>query len=152
MNSIKGRILCVDPGRKRIGLAISDPSQTIARPLKVIEHVARRIDAAAIAQTAQEEQVVLIIVGQALDSDGQPGPMARRAGRLADAIREQASQPVLLWDESGSTESARSIRSVMAVKRSRRSGHLDDLAASVILQSFLDAHSRASSTDEIRDE
>ncbi len=134
------RILAIDPGEKRIGLAISDPTGMIANPLMVIRHVARPIDAATIAQIAVEQQAVKIIIGQALDLDGRPTPQSRRAARLAAAIRDQIDIPIELWDESGSTQAARSARITMGVRRHKRSGHLDELAATVILQSYLDNH------------
>jgi putative Holliday junction resolvase len=134
-----GRILAVDPGDRRIGLAISDPTGTIAGPLLVLEHVARAIDAAAIAQVAVEQEAVKIVVGQALDMDGQPSLQGRKAARLAEAIQQQTNLPVVLWDESGSTQEARASRLVMGVRKSRRGGHQDEIAATVILQSFLEA-------------
>ncbi len=136
-----GRILAVDPGDARIGLAISDPSGMIASPLMVVKHVARAIDAATIAQIAAEQGAVRIVVGQALDLDGQPSPQGRKSARLAEAIVAQTGLPVELWDESGSTAEARSSRLAMGVRRSRRGGHLDEIAATVILQSYLEAHS-----------
>jgi putative Holliday junction resolvase len=135
---MNGRVLAVDPGEKRLGVAISDESGTIANPLAVIEHVARLVDAAAIAQLAREQEAVMIVVGQALDSEGNPGPAARRSTRLAEAIRSQTDLPIEFWDESGSTRSAQAARVAMGVSRSKRKGHLDDLAATVILQSYLD--------------
>jgi len=134
------RILAVDPGEKRLGIAISDPSGTIANPLKVIQHVSRIIDAAAIAQIASEQQAGRIVVGQALDMDNLPTLQSRRAARLAAAIRQQIDLPVELWDESDSTQAARQARIAMGVSRRKRSGHLDDLAATFILQTYLDAH------------
>jgi len=133
------RILAVDPGEKRLGLAISDPSGTIANPLSVIQHSSRTFDAALIAQVANEQGAGQIVVGQALDDDGQPTPEGRRAARLADAIRLQTSLPVSLWDESGTTQAAQSARRMMGVRRAKRQGHLDDIAATVILQSYLDS-------------
>jgi putative Holliday junction resolvase len=62
------RILAVDPGSKRIGIALSDPTGTIASPLKVVNHISRPIDAATIAALAQEYEAEKIIVGQSLDS------------------------------------------------------------------------------------
>jgi putative Holliday junction resolvase len=129
----------VDPGEKRIGVAVSDPTQTLARPFTVIKHVARAVDAAAVAQIAAEQDAVLILVGQALDSEGMVGPAARKAQRMADAIGEQTAIPVKLWDESGSTETAREARIAMGVNRKKRGGHMDELAATVILQNYLDA-------------
>ena len=139
--NLSQRILGVDPGEKRIGIAISDPTGTIASPLTVVKHVARAIDAAMIAQIAQENEAVRIVVGQALDVEGKPTPEGRRAARLAEAIRVQTSMPVLLWDESGSTQIARQARLEMGVPRRKRRGHMDDLAAAVILQSYLEANS-----------
>jgi putative Holliday junction resolvase len=82
-------------------------------------------------------------VGQALDDDNQPTPQSRRAERLAEAIRTQTSTRVVLWDESNSTQIARQARIQMGVSRRKRAGHMDDLAATVILQSYLDAQSPA---------
>jgi putative Holliday junction resolvase len=134
------RILAVDPGEKRIGIAISDPSGTIANPFSVIKHIARPIDAAVIARLALEQEAGLIVVGQALDDENMPTPQSKRAERLAEAIRSQSELPVVLWDESDSTQIARQARIQMGVSRRKRAGHMDDLAAAVILQSYLDAH------------
>lgn len=137
------RILAVDPGEKRIGLALSDPTGTIASPLTTLKHVARAVDAAQIAQIASENGAGLILVGQALDDEGQPTPQGRKAARLAEAIRQQGALPVRLWDESGSTQTARSASIAMDVSSRRRRrqghGHLDELAAVVILQDYLDS-------------
>ena len=137
------RILAVDPGEKNIGIAVSDPTGTIANPVTVVQHVARALDAAQIASLAAEYGAGKVIVGQALDSDGQPTPEGRRAARLADAIRAQTELPVELWDESGSTQAARSARLSMGSSRRKRQGHLDELAATYILQTYLDAHAEA---------
>ena len=136
------RILAVDPGEKRIGIAISDETGTIANPLTVLRHVRRNIDAAAVAAIAAERGAELIIVGQSLDDDGKPTFEGRRAARFARALEEQTTLPVRLWDEAFSTQKARAARIAMGVPRKKRAGHLDDLAATVILQSFLDSQSR----------
>lgn len=133
------RILAVDPGSKRIGIAISDPSDTIANPLTVIRHVSRAIDAAQIAQIAADQGAGLIIVGQALDEDNLPTPEGRSAARFAQAIQLQTELPVILWDESGSTQAAQAARRSMGATRQKRQGHLDEIAATVILQTYLDA-------------
>jgi putative holliday junction resolvase len=134
------RILAVDPGDKRLGIAISDPTGTIANPLSVIKHTARQVDAALIADLAREQDAGLIVVGQALSDEGESTPQSRRAERLAEAIRLQTDLPVILWDESGSTQAARISRQAMGVKRQRRQGHLDEIAATYILQTYLDRH------------
>jgi putative holliday junction resolvase len=135
------RVLAVDHGEKRIGLAISDPTGTIANPLTVIQHVSRAVDAAQVAAIASEHGSVLIVVGQSFDEDGQPNLAGRRAARFAAALREQTDLPVELWDESLSTHTARAARIRMGVSRKERAGHLDQIAATVILQSYLDARS-----------
>ena len=131
------RVLCVDPGEKRLGIAISDPTGTIANPLAVIKHVSKLVDAAMIAQTAADHDAGTIVVGTALDEDNQPTLQSRRAENLAEAIRSQTQIPVVLWDESGSTQQARLARREMGASRRKRSGHLDDLAATYILQDYL---------------
>src|SRR5512137_224084 len=134
------RILAVDPGSKRIGLALSDPTGSIANPLAVLPHVARLADAASVAEQAATHAVGLIVVGQSFDDNGNPSFEGRRAGRFAEALRTQTNIPVVLWDESFSTREARLARLQMGVSRRRRTGHLDDLAATFLLQSYLDAH------------
>jgi putative holliday junction resolvase len=134
-----GRILAVDPGEKRIGLAISDELGVIANPCGVVKHIARAVDAAAIALIARERNAVRIIVGCPYGAEGEVGPQARKSVRMLEALREQIDLPVELWDEYGSTELARSARFAMGARRAKREGHMDDLAATVILQSYLDA-------------
>jgi putative Holliday junction resolvase len=133
------RILAVDPGEKRLGIALSDPTGTIANPLTVIKHISRPVDAAMIAQLAREHEAGIIIVGQALDDDNQPTLQSRKSARLAEAIRTQTDLPVELWDESDSTQAALAARIAMGVPRRKRRGHLDDLAATYILQTYLDS-------------
>jgi putative Holliday junction resolvase len=134
------RILAVDPGSKNIGLAISDPTGSIANPLTVLDHVARLVDAATVADIAKTNEAGLIVVGQSLDDDGNPTFEGRRAGRFAQALMAQTGLPVMFWDESLTTQDARAARIAMGVSRKNRRGHLDSLAATVLLQSYLDAN------------
>lgn len=134
----RGRILAVDPGEKRIGIAVSDPSGTIANPLAVIKHTSRAEDAAKVAQLVQQYEVVRVIVGHPLDSDGEAGPAALRAERFAQALQAQIELPIEMWDEYGSTREAQAARIAMGVRKRKRREHLDDLAATVILQAYLD--------------
>jgi putative Holliday junction resolvase len=131
------KVLAVDPGEKRIGLAVSDPTGTLARPHSIIKHQSRPEDARRIAQTAAQEEAALIVVGQPLDALGEVGPQARKSVRLADAIRAATDCRVLLWDETGTTQAARQSRIQLGMSRKKRKGHLDDLAASILLQDFL---------------
>lgn len=137
------RILAVDHGEKRIGLALSDSTATIASPLKVVEHVSRMIDAAQVAEIATQNDVKLIVVGQSYDEDGNPNPAGRRAGRFADELKNQTNVPVEMWDESFSTNIARAARIELGVSRKKRAGHQDEFAAVVILQSYLEANRKS---------
>jgi putative holliday junction resolvase len=137
------RILAVDHGAKRIGLALSDSTATIASPLKVVEHTSRRIDAAQVAELASQNDVVLIVVGQSYDEEGRPNPAGRSAGRFADELKNQTNIPVELWDESHSTQIARAARIELGVSRKKRAGHQDEFAAVVILQSYLEANRKS---------
>ena len=133
------RIMAVDHGEKRIGLALSDPNAILASPLKVIEHVSRLVDAAQVADLAAQNEVGLIVIGQSFDEEGRPNLAGRRAARFAEALQTQTQIPVRLWDESFSTQDARAARIAMGVGRKQRGGHLDELAAVMILRSYLEA-------------
>ncbi len=125
------RVLSVDPGEARLGLAVSDPSRTIARPLSVLHHVSRGRDAQTIVEIAAHEGADTIVVGVAYDSLGEIGPQARRAQRLAAAIRQAGFARVETWDETGSTEEALQVRPADDMTDAR--------AAAIILQGYLDA-------------
>jgi putative Holliday junction resolvase len=126
------RILAVDPGDVRLGLAISDPTGMVARPLKTLIHQSRDADAEQIVQEAEIQGAEIILVGLALGEDGEIGPQARKGLRLVDAIRRRSNVEVVTWDESGSTRLAQTLN---------HSGKdLDSLAAAVILQDFLDTN------------
>ena len=134
------RILAVDHGEKRIGLALSDPSAAIASPLGVIKHVSRLLDAAQVANIAAENEAGLIVIGQSFDEEGLPNLAGRRAARFAEALKEQTQISIVLWDESFSTQDARATRIEMGVSRKKRSGHMDELAAVMILRSYLESN------------
>lgn len=136
------RILAVDHGSKRLGIAISDPTATISNPLMVIPHTSRLIDSASVSELAASHEVGLIVVGQSFDEFGKPNFEGRRAARFADSLRTQTSVPVIMWDEALTTRSARATRIEMGVSRHKRMGHMDELAATILLQSYLDAQTR----------
>jgi len=134
------RALGVDPGEKLLGVAVSDESGLIARPLTTLRHTARDADAARIIALVQEQAAGTIVVGYALDGDGKPGPQARHAEKLAAALRELTQLPVLLHDESfSSQEAAESLRAAGKTRRARRE-QIHSAAAAALLQSYLDAH------------
>jgi putative Holliday junction resolvase len=118
---------------------LSDPTGTIANPLQVIKHISRQKDAEAVAQLAKQHEVVTIVVGQAVNWDGEMSYQGRKANRLANAIQAKTEIPVKLWNEYGSTQKAKNARIAMGVSRENRRGCVDDLAATVILQNYLDA-------------
>ena len=141
------RILGLDPGEKRIGIAISDPTGTLARPLQALERASRAEDFAAIAALVAEHDVALVVVGQPLSLDGTEGPQARQVARYADALAAHLPVPVVSWDERYTTAVANELliqsRRKKARHRARASGQIDAIAAAVILQSYLDSAERS---------
>lgn len=127
------RILAVDPGDVRIGLAVSDPTNTISRPLETFKHVSRQEDAAHIHATALQLEAGSIVVGVAYDEHGAIGPQARKSLRLIEALEELCSMPIIAWDESGSTQAAG--------RGNSKDDVLDARAAAFILQDYLNAQS-----------
>ncbi|REG10661.1 putative Holliday junction resolvase [Pelolinea submarina] len=132
------RILAVDWGAKRIGLALSDPTRTIASPLMVLAHTSRAEDAAAILKIATEKDASLILVGVTYEDDHQLTPAGRSAQRLVEAMQEQHTIEVRTYDESYSTQTARESRLLIGLPKSKRKGHFDAIAAVVFLQRYLD--------------
>lgn len=137
------RWLAVDPGDKHLGLAISDPTGTIARPLTTLAHQSYARNAERILALAREHEAQGILVGLPLDEEGELGPQARKATRLAEALRGLTTLPVILHDESFSSREAQALmREAGKKKRARRDrAHEHAHAAAVILQSYLDARS-----------
>jgi putative Holliday junction resolvase len=138
--------MAVDPGERFLGLAVSDAGGRIARPLATVRHTTRAADAAAIAEAARVEGAEIIVVGTALDSDGRAGAQARHAEALAAALREAAPLPVVLYDESFSSEDAAAALRAAGRGRQARRDQIHAAAAAVILQSYLDANQRKAPT------
>ena len=136
------RALAVDPGEKFLGLAVSDAGGRIARPLATVRHTARAADAAAIAGAARAEGAEIIVVGSALDSDGRAGAQARHAEGLAQALREATPLPVVLHDESFSSQEAEAAMRASGRGRQARRDQIHAAAAAALLQSYLDANQR----------
>ncbi len=137
MNMRASRIIAIDPGERRIGVAICDDTRLIARPLIVLAHSSVENDSAAIAALAHEHGASLILVGIALDSEGEVGPQARKGMRLVEALRKYPHLRVEPRDESYSSAAAAQARRAQGGARSKR-GPLDAAAAAVILQEYLD--------------
>ncbi|MBN1979524.1 MAG: Holliday junction resolvase RuvX [Anaerolineae bacterium] len=137
------RILALDVGERRVGMAISDLTGALARPLEALARRSREEDFAAIAAVVAEHDVELIVVGQPLSLDGGMGPQARQIARYAEALAEHLSVRIVMWDERFTTMEAEEIlrqrRSEKKRRQARASGELDAIAAAVILQSYLDS-------------
>ncbi|MGH2528384.1 MAG: Holliday junction resolvase RuvX [Actinomycetota bacterium] len=137
----KGRVLGLDLGDVRIGLAISGPDRKVAVPFGTV-HAGAPADLKAIARIVQENQVTLVVVGNPLRMSGETGSRARHAEEFAGALRQFLPVPVALHDERLSTaEAERALKEAGAGGRERRRA-VDRSAAAVILQSYLDASPR----------
>jgi putative Holliday junction resolvase len=145
------RILGLDPGERRIGIAVSDPMGTLAHPLQTLVRGSREEDFAAIAALVAEHDVELVVVGWPLSLDGTEGPQARRVARYTDALAACLPVPVVSWDERFTTVAAdeilRQIRGRKGRRRARARGQVDAIAAAVILQSYLDSVDRSAVVD-----
>jgi len=134
----RGRVLGLDLGDARIGVAISDDERRLAVPLGTIRTGAPA-DVKAIAALVGEHDVTLVVVGHPLLLSGEAGERAHHAERFAEALRGLLGVPVLLHDERLSTvEADRALRATGASGRERRRS-VDRSAATVILQSWLDS-------------
>jgi len=133
------RVLALDVGDRRIGVAVSDPGRVLARSLEVIERdgTGRYLDR--IMSLVEELNVGQVLVGHPLLLDGTVGHQARQAEEVASALQERIEPPVLLWDERLSTVSAERMLIERGERRAKRRQHIDAVAAAVILQSYLDA-------------
>ena len=133
------RILGIDPGDKRIGLALSDETATIANPLQVLNHISRAENARRIVEIAEKHEVKEIVIGRTLTEDGEATFQGRKSERLGEEILTLKEIPVLYWNEDFSTNRAQESRRMMGVGKKKRAGHLDEIAATIILQGYLDS-------------
>lgn len=133
------RVLGVDPGSRRIGLALSDDEGRVALPLETVERAGEAQAARRVAEIAQREGAAQIVVGLPLDMDGTEGPSARRARRFAEAVEAAAGLPLVMWDERLTTVTAERALRETGVRGRERKKVVDQAAATVLLQSYLDA-------------
>lgn len=129
------RVLALDVGERRIGVAVSDPSGTLATPHGVIRRRSKTEDFASVVRLVAELGVERVVVGLPLASDGQPGPQARRIARYARALANSLNVPVEFYDESLSTLTAEAL---LAHSGGKGRTPIDAAAAAVILQDYLD--------------
>ena len=136
------RVMGVDPGERRIGVAISDPTGTIARPLETIAHQSRTKDIDRLAGLVEETGAEMVVMGLPLSLNGSSGPQARWAARYSRDLAEVISVPIVMWDERYSSSLAREIlrdNRKRSKRHSLQKGEVDSVAAAVILQGYLDS-------------
>ena len=140
------RVLALDVGEKRIGLAISDPEGRLAVPLETIQRSKESADLRAIAAVVEREGVETLLVGLPLSLSGDVGPQARLVQEFARRLAAAVPRPVELWDERFSTVEASSRRAASGGRRrppkegrgGRPRVEVDSMAAAVFLQTYLD--------------
>ena len=135
-----GRVLAVDWGGKRFGLALSDPTRLIAQPLATLTRRANhRAPVADIVALVARHEVTVVVIGLPLDLEGAEGEAAREVRSVGEAVKRRAGVPVVYWDERLSTAQAlRSARAAGVRDRDSRE-RIDQMAAVAILQGWLDA-------------
>jgi putative Holliday junction resolvase len=139
----EGRLLAIDLGDKRIGLALSDPTQTLAQPLSTLTRRAgKRFPLKQLRVQLEAHQPVGVVVGLPLESDGTEGQRALEAQEIGALIQAKADLPVCFLDERMTTARAlRAVRDLGGSTRGRK-GDVDQLAATTLLQTFLDRRRR----------
>lgn len=133
------KILAVDLGLKRTGLAVSDITETLASPVGTITETNLDVLAQRIAATAAEQRAEEIVVGHPRNMDGSRGESAQRAEVFAQTLRELTGLPVRLWDERMTTISATSYLNQTNTRGKKRKAVIDTVAATIILQDYLES-------------
>ena len=131
------KIMAVDFGDARTGLAICDRGELLASPAGVIQEKHFPTTVQKVAQQARELDAQLIVVGHPLNMDGSCGDRAKLCEEFADKLRELVTVPVELWDERQTTVSAANILSENGTYGKKRKDVLDAVAATVILESYM---------------
>lgn len=137
------KLLALDVGDRRVGVAVSDLAGLIATPLAVIHRSSKEKDFSKIARLVREQGAEMLVVGHPLNADGSAGPQALRVERYTAALTEALrlkglSVSVVMWDEYGSTQRAQALMIDAGRKAKDRRQRLDAAAAAVILQNYLD--------------
>ena len=137
------KIIALDVGRSRIGVALSDPDHLLALPLTTIERTAEPEDIAAILDLVDENEADEIVVGMPLSLSGQVGPQAREVVAFVKSLSAAADVPVVTLDERYSTVEAERLLREAGHKPSKSRARVDAVAATVVLQSYLDSRRAA---------
>ena len=139
------RVIGLDPGARRIGIALSDVNRQVASPYSTIPRARLKHNAAEIKAIAEAEGAAGMVIGLPLGLDGDFGPAAQACRDWAHAITAATGLPVAMYDESLSTATVQAQLIEADVSRARRAALVDKLAAAQILQNALDAVNAASS-------
>ncbi len=133
------RILALDHGTKRVGVAVSDELKMIATPLEFIP--AEPFDAllARLKELLREKEVELILLGMPRNMDGSYGPAALKVQEFAAVLRSKFAVPIKMWDERLTTTQAQKFLISAGVRREKRKEKVDQTAAAIFLQSYLDS-------------
>jgi len=143
------RVLALDPGTKRIGVAISDELKLIAQPLEFVPAEPFAEFLARLKQLIQEKEVELILVGMPRNMDGTYGPAATRVQEFVSELKKAIPLRIKKWDERLTTAQANRILLDANVRRDKRKEKVDQMAAAILLQSYLDTlHTTDLTTDE----
>ncbi|MEE8409177.1 MAG: Holliday junction resolvase RuvX [Myxococcota bacterium] len=134
------RLLGLDVGTVRVGVALSDPLGLIAQPFEVI-HRRKSDPFDRVVALVDQHEVQRVVIGNPLQLDGEVGPAAIAIAEFAGKLRERLSVPVELWDERLSTAQAEREMIAAGMRREKRRQRIDKVAAALILQSYLDARS-----------
>jgi putative Holliday junction resolvase len=137
MSTEAGRIMALDVGGRRIGVAVSDPTRLLASPLTTVRATPRARALAQIAALVAEYEVVELVVGLPLTLSGEQGPQAQTILAFVEELRRHVHVPIRLFDERLTTVEAERIMMEMGVKRDQRREKIDEVAASLILRDFL---------------
>ena len=137
------RMLALDVGSRRIGLAVCDSGELLATPVFTVQHTSHARDIEAVLDAAAERQVERIVVGMPISLSGEMGPQARKVARFIEKLAAQTDIPVQAVDERYSTAEARRLMAKADEARSKERGRVDAAAAAVILQSYIDSRRAA---------
>lgn len=147
----QGRIIGIDFGTRRIGVAISDPGQTIATPLEIRQSQNRQSDGKWFRKLAADEQAVGWVIGLPVHMSGDPSKKSREANEFGTWLGELTELPVAWQDERYSTSRAKEICAQLGLRGEKRKAHLDKIAAQVILSSWLEREVRGTATESLED-
>jgi putative Holliday junction resolvase len=132
------RILALDPGTKRIGVALSDELGWTAQPLETFERKSPEADAEHIKELVRRHDVREIVMGMPVQLSGRIGPAAQSAQRFLEMIQAAVGVPVVAWDERLTTKAAEQLLIDADVSRKKRRGAVDRVAAALLLKSYLE--------------